>query len=151
MSEGNGSTAESPVTKAIGSPINGQIPPIEHRIKPGEVRNPGGMPRGTKQVKKRLNNAMRRYIRDHPGCEYEIAGSLVEEARTRPKTTVEVEREGKACTTTTTVVGQGWATAQRLIWDRRDGPLSQKHEHTIKATFVRVLIKGNTPPPEAMP
>lgn len=68
---------------------------------------------------------MLRYCRDNPHLIPEIAAALVEEARTRPETVI--EQEGKS--RTTTVKGQGWATAQKLIWDRMDGPLKQEHEH----------------------
>jgi hypothetical protein len=38
---------ESPQVQAVAaSPINGQIPPAEHRFKPGESGNPGGRPKG---------------------------------------------------------------------------------------------------------
>lgn len=124
-------------------------PPIERQFgQPnGNPTTIGGQPKGTRHVKKRLNNALKRYIRDHPGCEYEIAGALVEEARTRPRTIIEQEGNKK----TIEQVGACWPQAQKLLWDRRDGLLSQKHEVEIKSPMRRVIVLGATPPPEIMP
>lgn len=104
----------SPETKAGR---NGNVPPAEHRIKPGEVRNPGGMPKGTKQVKKRLRNSLIRYLRDNPDqLELGVRGLW------------------EACK-----AGDG--ACQRIAWDRLDGVLEKKVE--VRGTaVVKVLVRG---------
>jgi hypothetical protein len=118
VSEGNGSTAEKHAPNGAGN--GGVVPPIEHRWKPGISPNPGGLPRGTKQVKKRLRNELMRYLRDNPGKKRDIVLGLI-----------------AGCEA-------GDAACQRIAWDRVDGVLEKKIDIRARA-IVKVLVRGDDP------
>lgn len=112
MSEGNGNGSIAPEKQ-------GSVPPVEHRFKPGASGNPGGLPRGTKQVKKRLRNELLRYLRDNPDKRMEIVRGLVD-----------------GC------VG-GDAACQRIAWDRVDGVLEKRID--IRARMIsKVIVRGES-------
>lgn len=122
----------------MSEPVKGTVPgknggTLMAPWQKGVSQNPGGMPKGTKVVKKRLRRELVRYLRANPHVIAEIAASLAEEARTRPETII--EREGKA--STTTIKGQGWAQAQKLVWERLDGLLTQQSDVNVNMRFEK--------------
>lgn len=116
MSEGNGSANGAPTNAGMVGPGR---PPVEHRFKPGTSGNPGGMPKGTKHVRKRLRNELIRYLRDHPEKRRAMIAGLV-----------------GGCI-------EGDAACQRIAWDRVDGAVTQAHE--VSGAVV-IAIQGIDPP-----
>jgi hypothetical protein len=76
-----------------------------------------GAPRGTKQVKKRLRNALIRKLRAHPDQIDAIVDGLI-----------------NGC-------AEGDAACQRIAWDRVDGIQTQKHEHQGAAVVVNLILE----------
>lgn len=114
MSEGNGNghASAKPENHANGaSPRSGVVPPIEHRWKQGVSPNPGGLPKGTKKVKTRLRNRLIRRLRAHPEQIDAIVDGLIQ-----------------GC-------AEGDAGCQRIAWDRTDGVLEKKVQHTGAVEF----------------
>lgn len=114
MSEENGSTAQK---HASGAGNGGVVPPIEYRWPPGSSANPGGLPKGTKHVKKRLRNALIRKLKARPDQIDAIVDGLI-----------------AGC-------AESDAACQRIVWDRVDGILTQKHEHQGSAVQVNLIFE----------
>lgn len=102
------------------SQSNGATPAqVQARFKPGVSGNPGGAPRGTPQVKKRLRHALLRRLRDNPDQIDAIVDGLI-----------------NGCV-------EGDAACQRLAWDRVDGVL-EKQVSVRGSAIVKVIVRGDT-------
>lgn len=88
--------------------------------KAGESPNPGGWPRGTHHVKKRLKNALIRYLRDNPEKIPGLVKALVD-AGSNPD-------------------GVGFSSAQKILWDRIDGILQSQTKLDVNVSFVKRYI-----------
>lgn len=103
----------------------------------GVSGNPAGRPKGIVSLKTKL----RRYLRDHPEDARTIVISLVEEAKTRPETIIEVSGNERTVRT----VGGGWAQAQKLLWDRHDGLLTQTTKVSGTIVHTKRYVDEDTP------
>lgn len=65
MAGGTTKTKKSPADQAkAASPINGQVPPVEHRFAPGQSGNPAGRPTAGASVREHLNRMAEMSIED---------------------------------------------------------------------------------------
>ncbi len=104
-------------------PNGKHLPPASTRFKPGVSGNPDGIPKGTKQVKRRLRSALIRRLKAHPEKINEIVEGLI-----------------GGC-------AEGDGACQRIAWDRLDGVLEKQVKVTGTAV-VKVIVRGG-PAPES--
>ena len=117
MSEGNGNGKAS--AEKTGAGCGGIVPPVQYRFgQPGVDTAKGGLPKGAVVVKKRLRNALIRKLKAHPEQIDAIVDGLI-----------------AGC-------AEGDAACQRIAWDRVDGLLTQKHEHSGAAVQVNLILEG---------
>lgn len=110
-------TAQADAASKTGS--NGRpLPPIETRFKPGVSGNPGGMPKGTKPLKRRMRRALVRFLTEHP-----------------EQIDLGVQGLWEGCKA-------GDAACHRIAWDRLDGVLEKKIDVRARA-IVKVIVRGN--------
>jgi hypothetical protein len=99
----------------------------------GVCPNPGGLPKGTKVIKKRVRNALIRYLKAHPEDIKEMVAALMAEAKTRPRT-MRSEDGGSYSE------GQAFAQCQKLVWERLDGLLTAQTELNVNVTYTKRIV-----------
>lgn len=93
----------------------------------GKSGNPGGFPKGGIKLRARL----RRALREHPEEADAIVAALIAEAKCRPETT----RDAYGNSTT---VGGAFTAAQKLVWERHDGPVPAAVE--VRGVVTHMVI-----------
>ena len=82
----------------------------------GVCQNPGGQPKGTAHVKKRLRSALVKRLKAHPEQIDAIVDGLI-----------------NAC-------AEGDGACQKIAWDRLDGPIVAKTDMNLKVAYSKRLL-----------
>lgn len=118
----------------------GRVPPVEHRFKPGQSGNPGGMPKGAKYASPR--RALLRALGKDADKDTEAAGEddrLGAMSLDLARQLLEAARNGDA----------EKVRAIATVIDQAEG---KPTEHVIQeATGERTVILRNPPPPQPLP
>ncbi len=102
-----------PARQADASPLNGVVPPTEHRWKPGQSGNPNPWA-NTPPPGPALRRALSKLLSENPHRAEEIVQAMLERATA------------------------GDVKAASLLWDREDGRAAQKIEHSGSVTNVTI-------------
>jgi hypothetical protein len=116
VSEGNG---KIPQEQGINREVGYRRPPVEHRIKPGEIRNPNGRPKGT-SVTAELRRLLDETVKAGKG-----RGKTRREAFARKL--LEFAQRGRA----------GDASYAKEVLNRVEGSVPTDEELTIRFVLVR--------------